>query len=302
MTEFPARTIPEVAVCHHERREALSRRLEGICMSRLKRNVVALFGLLVVVSVNVADAETVTAIVDPVSAPQISMNLRTWCPLNIPGPGEPGYPPSGILTLGTTPSQFAVQRTGGTYSGQLFGNKPDRFAAFCLEPLQQVAFTEKTYELGELTSAGTDLPGGMGTQRAGMIQELFGRFYPDFRDSISQNQAAALQIATWEILREKVTSNCVVQPLSYSDLDLSDGDIFFNFAPGGVIELAQSYLDALDGSGPKAAGLAALTLAESPGQDSQDLLVQIIPEPGTVLLFSAGLIGLGLTRRNRLAK
>jgi hypothetical protein len=246
----------------------------------------------------VAHADTVTAVVDPTSARQVSMNLRTWCPLDIPGPGQPGYPPSGILTLGTQPAQFAVRRTGGT-AGQLNGNIPDRFAAFCLEPLQQVAFTEKTYTLKGLSSASTDLPPGMGVQRASMIQELFGRFYPDFTKSISENQAAALQIATWEILREKVDSSCTVQNLAYSDLDVHDGDIFFNFSADGVVDLAQSYLDALNGTGPKASGLAALTLDEADGEATQDLLVQIIPEPGTWLLLSLGLIGIGLRNKRK---
>jgi hypothetical protein len=132
-----------------------------------------------------------------------------------------------------------------------------------------------------------------------MIQELFGRFYPDFTKSISENQAAALQIATWEILREKVDSSCTVQNLAYSDLDVHDGDIFFNFSADGVVDLAQSYLDALNGTGPKASGLAALTLDEADGEATQDLLVQIIPEPGTWLLLSLGLIGIGLRNKRK---
>jgi hypothetical protein len=212
--------------------------------------------------------------VDQVNAPQVSMNLRKWCPLKVPEPGQPGYVPSGILTLGTTPAQFQVQRTGGTYKGPLYGHVLNRFAAFCLEPFQQVAFTERTYTPRGLSSGSTDLKTGIGSQRAAMIEELFGRFYPDFRSMITQEQAAALQIATWEIIREKVDSNCVSQTLNYSDLNVNNGDIFFNFAPNGIIELAQSYLSALDGTGPKASGLSALTLPESPGQPSQDLLVK----------------------------
>lgn len=269
-------------------------------MSRKKNNLSALLLCLLVSAIgNVASADTVAAIVDPVSAPQVSMNLRHWCPLDIPGPGQPGYPPSGILTLGTTPAQFQVQRTGGTYRGPLIGNVPNRFAAFCLEPLQQVSFVNEIYTLRSLSSGATDLGGGMGVQRASMIQELFGRFYPDFSKAISQEQAAALQIATWEIIREKVDENCVVQNLTYSDLDVSSGDIFFNYAPNGVVDLAQTYLDALDGSGPKSANLVALTLAESPGQPTQDLLVQIVPEPGTLLLTAIGVAGLMVFRRKK---
>jgi hypothetical protein len=276
---------------------------EGFSMSCQKTKfVVAALGLILTALGSSASADTVAATVDSVSAPQVSMNLRSWCPLNIPGPGQPGYPPSGILTLGTTPTQFRVQRTGGTYHGELYGNVPNRFAAFCLEPLQQVSFTNETYTLENLSSGSTDLGAGMGTQRAAMIQELFGRFYPDFRAAITQEQAAALQIATWEIIREKVDSNCTVQNLSYSDLDVHSGDIFFNYASDGSVDLAQTYLDALNGSGPKATNLAALTLAESPGQPTQDLLVQIIPEPSTIVLVSIGMLGVAVFRRKKKVK
>jgi hypothetical protein len=272
-------------------------------MTRQKYNIFALLlGLAVSAIGNSASADTVAAIVDTFNAPQVSMNLRHWCPLNIPGPGQPGYPPSGILTLGTTPAQFQVQRTGGTFAGTLIGNSPNRFVAFCLEPLQQVSFANETYTLKGLSSGGTDLGTGMGFQRAAMIQELFGRFYPDFSQSISQEQAAALQIATWEILREKVDSNCVVQNLSYSDLDVNSGDIFFNYSSNGVVSLAQTYLDELDGTGKKASYLRALTLAESAGQPTQDLLVQIIPEPGTLVLVSIGIAGLAIFRRKKSVK
>jgi len=245
-----------------------------------------------------AYADTVTAIIDNVTAPQVSMNLRNWCPLNIP----PAYaPPSGILTMGARATQFRVQRTGGTFQGELLGNVPGRFAAFCLEPLQPAAVgTNKTYTLQSLSMGSTDI-GGMGAQRAGMIRELFGRFYPDFSKSITQEQSAALQIATWEILRENIDPNtCTVMPLSYSDLDVTDtsSDIFFSYATDGSIALAQSYLDALNGSGPMAFGLAALTLPEVQGQPSQDLLVQFVPEPSTWILMGVGIVGL-FWHRNR---
>jgi len=236
-------------------------------------------------------ADTVSGIIDNVTAPQVSMNLRNWCPLNIP----PAYaPPGGILTLGARATQFQVQRTGGTFQGDLMGNVPGRFAAFCLEPLQPAAVgTNKTYTLQSLSAGSTDI-GGMGAQRAGMIRELFGRFYPDFSKSLTQEQSAALQMATWEILREKIDpSSCTVMPLAYSDLDVTvaHGDIFFTYATDGSIALAQSYLNALNGSGPMASGLAALTLPEVQGQPSQDLLVQVIPEPSTSLLMGLGAVG-----------
>jgi len=246
-----------------------------------------------------ACADTVTAIIDNDSAPQVSMNLRNWCPLNIP----PAYsPPSGILTMGARATQFRVQRTGGTFQGELLGNVPDRFAAFCLEPLQSAAIgLSKTYTLQSLSSGSTDI-GGMGAQRAGMIRELFGRFYPDFSKSITQEQSAALQIATWEILRENIDPNtCTVMPLNYSDLDVTDpnSDIFFSYATDGSIALAQTYLDALNGSGPMASGLAALNLPEVQGQPSQDLLVQVIPEPSTWIMMGVGIVGIFCHRRWR---
>jgi len=42
--------------------------------------------------------------------------------------------------------------------------------------------------------------------------------------------------------------------------------------------------------------------AESAGQPTQDLLVQIIPEPGTLVLVSIGIAGLAIFRRKKSVK
>jgi hypothetical protein len=183
--------------------------------------------------------------------------------------------------LDTTTGMFSFTRNGGTQTGAPNGT----FFAFCIEPREFVSpGTNYTYDFNTLDQGATNI-GGMGFAKADLIRELFGRNYPVIGATIDAEQASALQIAIWEIVRE-----------NSSTLDVGTGNVRFRY-PGdaGALTLAQTYLSALTGNGPKDNNLYALT-----NFGAQDMLVQVpAPEPVMLGTTGLGLIGLALMLRRR---
>lgn len=195
-------------------------------------------------------------------------------------PTNPGW-------VDTTTGEFTFTRTGGTDVGDLTGT----FDAFCIEPREFVsAGTTYTYNLTTLDQGTTNI-GGMGAAKADLLRELYGRYYPVFGVALDAEHASALQIATWEIVRE-----------TSGTLNVSSGNISFrNPADAPALALAQTYLSSLDGTGPKDENLYALD-----NVGAQDVIVQIqsggqgvAPEPGTLVTMGVALIAIALMLRRR---
>lgn len=185
--------------------------------------------------------------------------------------------PSG--SSNTTAGRFNFTRTGGDHPENPLPDVPvSRFWAFCVELGQQIGFGESvTYDVVPLEN-GDNSNGGLGVARADQVRELLGAAYPDFSQTLSNNQYAALQLAIWEITRENSAAN---------GLDVFTGDIRFASSNATVLTLANGYLAAVNGSGPRAQRIAALT-----NRTRQDMLVQFpVPEPGSLGL---ALLGLGM--------
>jgi PEP-CTERM motif len=146
------------------------------------------------------------------------------------------------------------------------------FVGFCIEPQSSISLgTSYTWTLAPV-SQGADNIGGMGAAKADLLAELYGRYYPVFGASIDATTAGALQIATWEIVRETAAS-----------LNVSSGNIIFtNPSIAAELTQAQTMLNSLNGSGPKLTNLVALTAV-----GVQDILVQT-PEPSTFAMAVAG--------------
>ena len=178
---------------------------------------------------------------------------------------------------GTGPAGlFNWTRTGGDFAG-LQGN----FYAFCTELTEHVGYGGNyTYTVASLEQAPTAL-GGMGTAKADAIRELFGRYYnPSFGSVLDTDHAAAMEMSIWEITHE--TTNV---------WNLGTGTAQFVNDSANAINLANSMLASLDGTGPKATDLYALI-----ANGVQDM---IVPTPGTAVLAGTGLLTLSRRRRQK---
>jgi hypothetical protein len=189
---------------------------------------------------------------------------------------------AGFIT--TNVGLFRFQRTGGTEPGfQVFD-----FYGFCIEPREFVSpGSTYLYDLAALDQGATNI-GGMGVSRANLLRELYARFFPDFWNpqALDSTTAGALQIATWEIVRE-----------TSGTLDALTGTTQFrNPANPAALTLAQTYLSALTGA-PDAPSLANLHALIRVG--AQDIVIQDTPEPAGMAVAGLALLALGHFGRKR---
>ena len=181
-------------------------------------------------------------------------------------------------TFGLSAAPLALQAGLLTYGGLL---------AYCLEPQQSTGFVNGglipyTIDLTMLTAPGN--VGGMlpvTATRVSDLRRLLGTVADPFSGSISNLQAAAFQIAIWEILRETAGSYDVLSGnVSYSGESIV-----------GVFAQANAWLANLNAQTER--NTAALT-----NVTFQDLIIPI-PEPGSFGMLGAGaaMIVLGIRRR-----
>lgn len=152
------------------------------------------------------------------------------------------------------------------------------FTAFCIDFSQTISLggTYTDYTISPLANAPTPpLPPHqpMGPVIADQISELWGRF----RLGLSSNEDyAAFQVAIWELIYDNNKT------VTTGDFQLRNN--------ATVAGIAQGFINAIDGLGPREAGLFALTSGST-----QDMLV---PAPGAgMLLGAAGLVAVRRKRR-----
>lgn len=180
-------------------------------------------------------------------------------------------------------------RTGGTSDLELFPDDSN-FVAFCVEPREGITLNQTyTWEDGPMTAAPTSL-GGMTVVQANQLRVLMGLGYPSFLGPITALQAAAVQVAIWEIVEEKSGT-----------LNVYDGSIKYRKPSiAGMLDLAQSLLDQVNSLPPTLTNLRLIT-----SQTNQDLMIQVAgqegdtatPEPATLSMLGLGLFALGMAKR-----
>ncbi|MCU0228089.1 MAG: PEP-CTERM sorting domain-containing protein [Bryobacterales bacterium] len=197
------------------------------------------------------------------------------------------------LDNGSWVNQYAgiiqLTQTGGTSDWDLVGTG-GAFLAFCVEPRENIALNQTyTWNDGPMTAAPTSL-GGMSTAQANQLLVLMSMSFPDFTVSLTNIQAAAIQIAIWEIVEEKS-----------GVLNVLDGSIKFRRPSiAGTLELAQSLLNQVNTQPVNVTGIRVMTSVTD-----QDLMIQIVdtpadvatPEPATLSMLGLGLFALGLAKR-----
>ena len=145
----------------------------------------------------------------------------------------------------------------------------------------------------------------MGDVRAGLIGELFALAWGDASDLSSGDpaqdliEAAAFQLALWEIVYEYGVDGGEDGAFVPGSLDVESGDTYFT---GGwflsdALDLAQYWLDMLAGDVPPPPGMVGYG---SPGAQDQ-VTMMVVPLPAPLALAGVGLLGVVFGRR-RLAR
>lgn len=159
-------------------------------------------------------------------------------------------------------------------------NGSPTFTSYCIDLYQTIAFTDPAY------SGYTQNNAHVFTNAAayGNLGRLFAKYFSSVDTS---QEEAAFQIAVWEIAYEN----------SGAAYNLGTGAAMFSggtAASSGALTLAQNWLDDL--------GSTAVAPSIYESSDHQDIVFSPIPEPSTVSLMFAGMLGIGAIARRRVSR
>jgi len=149
------------------------------------------------------------------------------------------------------------------------------FYSFCLEPHVSLSSFSNPYTAKTVSGAGYP---------SEEIAELWGRYRNLVNNDLT---AAAFQVSLWEIAYGNDATR-----------DLSSGAFRLTNTNNAVFTLATSWLNSLNGLGPRAYNLLVLVDNPNDQHNRQDLITQI-PAPASLALFGLGLLGFGAMRRRQ---
>ncbi|HYF57987.1 MAG TPA: hypothetical protein VEA81_03425 [Burkholderiaceae bacterium] len=164
-------------------------------------------------------------------------------------------------TQGVSAGLFVLDRAGFGTAGPW-----STLDAFCLQPEVFLVPFSNPYLATSLAGSRFDA--------SGLVSELWGRFRASVVDDAS---AAAFQVALWELAYRE------------TDRNLDTGAFRLASTSAAVRTRAQGWIDALDGTGPRADDLVVL-VSDPRSADRQDLLTTgRVPAPASIGLTALGL-------------
>lgn len=178
--------------------------------------------------------------------------------------------------------------TGG---GESYGfNVGDQITTFCTEVTQTVQ-ANTDYGFTELDQA-PNSSGGMGEERAGLVQSLYDNYFSEALNSAFES--AAFQIAIWEIVYESSTDaggDLVLDASTGPGFRVTGGSADnFSFAFGmSALDLANEWLSTLTST--EVTTLLALTSGSAQDQ------ILLVPLPAPILMAGLGLLAVPVLRR-----
>ena len=185
---------------------------------------------------------------------------------------------------------YTLNKTGDSGVGSTWRNGP--VSGFCVELNEAAPSQTARYSVGMPDNMGVSYTGQtLGTAKANYLRELWGRYYDPAwsqggSSSTANSRAAAFATAVWEIVYENVPSAGRPWDITRDGTSGTGGFIALNVDA----DLANRWLQSLDGHGPKA------DLRVFCNNGAQNFLVAV-PEPATIVLLSLG--GLSTLFRRR---
>jgi hypothetical protein len=189
---------------------------------------------------------------------------------------------------------YVLSKSGGTGQGEFWEDGP--IGTFCIELSEMAPFNVKTYNvvLPEDAQDPTAFLGAkIGFNKAEYLREAWGRYFDEawvgsgpFTEQ-QNSDAKAFAAVLWEIIYEDLPASSQMWDVA---TDGTAGPRGF-YCTGVDVDLADSMLHSLDGTGPKA------DLRAFVRNGSQDY-VAAVPEPATVCLLTFGAL-LSIRRRSR---
>jgi hypothetical protein len=181
--------------------------------------------------------------------------------------------------------------SGANFTGTTAGvmNWVGGYETFCIQLQEYISGGQQvTYNVLDVADVPDAEPGAMGAYRASLIEDLYARNYASIA---SAEDAAAFQVAIWEIVHER--GDTTAGGLTLGNLGLSDGTARFNVNAGSnVVTLASGLLAGLGGGTETYLGFGGLRgLSDDYFQDQ----LIVVPGPGAL----AGIIGVAAMRRRR---